>query len=100
MVLRSIYGLRQSGRLWNQKVVAFFTSLGFRARNADPSILIKQQEEDITMVSVYVDDFLLASKHRKSLDWIKEELRREYNVKDLGGVRRSSDGKLHEVHRR
>lgn len=75
-LLRSIYGLKQSGRLWNQKVVAFFRSLGFEALNADPSILIRQESGgDITMVSVYVDDFLLASKDRKSVDWIKESLK-------------------------
>lgn len=89
-LLRSIYGLRQSGRLWNQKVVAFFESLGFEALNADPSILIHQEsggDRDITMVSVYVDDFLLASKGRKSVDWIKKRLDGEYNIKDLGEVK-------------
>lgn len=39
-LLRSIYGLGQSGRLWNQKMIAFCKSLGFRALNTDPSILI------------------------------------------------------------
>lgn len=39
-LLQSIYGLRQSRRLWNQKVVVFFTNLGFIALNANPSILI------------------------------------------------------------
>lgn len=90
-MLRSIYGLKQSGRLWNQKVIAFFTSLGFIALNADPSILIHQEEggenENITMVSVYVDDFLLAAKQQKDLDWIKAKLKEEYNVKDLGEVK-------------
>lgn len=81
-LLRSIYGLRQSGRLWNQKVVSFLRSLGFETLNADASILIHHGDEsdDITMISVYVDDFLLASKHRRSLDWIKECLKNEYNV--------------------
>lgn len=39
------------------------------------------------MVSFYVDDFLLASKSRKSVEWIKEKLNNEYNVKDLGEVK-------------
>lgn len=87
-LLRSIYGLKHSGRLWNQKVIAFFQSLGFEALNADPSILIHQGSGgDITMVSVYVDDFLLASKDRKSVQWIKESLKNEKNIKDLGEVK-------------
>ena len=87
-LLRSIYSLRQSGRLWNQKVIAFFTSLGFKALNADPSILTRQNEEEgIIMVSVYVNNFLLASKHWKPLDQIKRKLKKEYNVKELGEVK-------------
>lgn len=39
------------------------------------------------MVSVYVDDFLLASKDRRSVGWIKERLNSEYSVKDLGEVK-------------
>lgn len=81
-LLRSICGLRQSGRLWNQKVIAFFKSLGFRALNADPCILVRQTEEEGTiLVGVYVDDFLLAAKQREPLDWIKKSLKEEYNVK-------------------
>ena len=39
------------------------------------------------MVSIYVDDFLLASKYRKPLERIKKKLKEEYNVKDLGEVK-------------
>lgn len=39
------------------------------------------------MVCVYVDDFLLASKHRKPLNRIKKKLKKEYNIKDLGKVK-------------
>lgn len=35
------------------------------------------------MVNVYIDDFLLASKHWKALDWIKQKFKDKYNVKDL-----------------
>lgn len=65
-LLCSIYRLQQSGRLWNQKVVAFFTSLRFVALNVDLSILIHQEggreNVNMIMVNVYIDDFLLAAK--------------------------------------
>lgn len=41
-LLRSLYGLKQSGRLWNQNVTVFYKSIGFRQLNGDPSILIRQ----------------------------------------------------------
>lgn len=51
--LRSIYGLRQSGKLWNQKVVSFLKDLGFKPLNANASILIHNGHEtgDITIIS-------------------------------------------------
>lgn len=69
-LLHSIYVLRQFGRLWNQKVMAFLKSLGFELFNADTSILIHHRKEsnNITIISVYVDNFLLVSKYCKSLD--------------------------------
>lgn len=69
--------------------MSFFKNFGFYALNADASIMIHygKEEGDIIMVSVYVNIFLLASKHRTLMDWIKKNLKREYNVKDLGEVK-------------
>ncbi len=66
-LLGSIYGLKQSGRLLNQKVIGFLQTLGFKPLNADSSILISNRDEAILMISVYVDDFLLASNNPQTL---------------------------------
>ena len=86
-LLRSIYGLKQSGRLWNQKVIRFLQTLGFKPLNADPSILISKRDGAILMITVYVDNFVLASNNLEVLQWIKSGISNEYNVKDLGEVR-------------
>lgn len=44
-LLRSLYGLKQSGRLWNQNVIAFYKRLGFRPLNADPVFSPSKQEK-------------------------------------------------------
>ena len=38
------------------------------------------------MISVYVDDFLLASNNLQALQWLKSGISNKYNVKDLGEV--------------
>lgn len=86
-LLRSLYGLKQSGRLWNQNVIALYKRLGFRPLNTDPSILILQNSSETIIVSVYVDDFLLASSTMTALKNLKESLSREYNIKDLEEVK-------------
>lgn len=68
-------------------MMAFFKSLGFVQLNGNPSILMRQSKEETTLVSVYVDDFLLASNNADTLKTVKRELGKEYNVKDLGEVK-------------
>ena len=69
--------------------MSFLKSLGFYILNADASIFIYygKKKDQITSVSVYVDDFLLASKYKHFMDWIKDKLRSEYNVKEIGEVK-------------
>lgn len=85
----SIYSLRQSGRLWNQKVISFLISFGFYLLNADTSILIYHGSEKgyIRMVSVYIDNFLLAIKYGTSINWIKGNFKNKYNIKEIREVK-------------
>ncbi len=86
-LFKSLYGLRQSGRLWNQNVIAFFKSLGFIQLNRDPSILMRKSKEETILVSIYVDDSLIASNSTDTLETVNKKLGNEYNVKDLGEVK-------------
>ena len=86
-LLKSLYGLKQSGRLWNQNVIAFYKKLGFRQLNTDPSILIFQTSSETTIVSVYVDNFLLASSTIIALASLNESLSKEYDMKDMGDMK-------------
>ncbi len=86
-LLRSLYGLKQSGRLWNQNVIAFYKSIGFKQLKGDPSILIRQTRNEVSIVSVYVDYFLLASNAMTTLEALKKLLGKEYEMKDLGEVK-------------
>lgn len=86
-LLRSLYGLKQSGRLWNQNVIAFYKRIGFVQLNGDPSILIRRSENETSIVSVYVDDFLLALDKMDTLEVLKKSLSKEYDTKDLREVK-------------
>lgn len=79
-----MYGLKQSGRLWNRNVIAFYKKLGFRPLNVDLSILMLQNANEITIVS---DNFLLALSTLLSLNSLKKNLAKEYDMKDLRKVK-------------
>lgn len=60
-LLRSLYGLKQSGRLWNHNIIVFYKRICFRQLNRDASSPIHHLGGEISVVSVYVDNFLLVS---------------------------------------
>jgi hypothetical protein len=41
---KSLYGLKQSLRAWNQKLDAFFKNIEFMKSEADPSVYVAQVE--------------------------------------------------------
>ena len=86
-LLRSMYELRQSGRLWNKNVIAFYKSIGFKQPNDDPSILIRQTKEKTSVVSVYVNDFFLASNTIDTLQTLKDMLAKKDEMQDLSKVK-------------
>ncbi len=86
-LLRSLYGLKQFKRLWNQNVIAFYKRIGFKQLNGNPSILIRHAEDEISIVSVYVDNFFLALNTIATLKALKVSLVKEYNTENLGEVK-------------
>ena len=82
-LLRSLYSLKQFGKLWNQNIKAFYKRVDFKQLNRDLSILIRYLEDEISIVNVYVDDFLLALNMTKTLNTLKQSLIKEYDTKDF-----------------
>lgn len=55
--------------------------------NGDPNILIRQSNKKTNIVSIYVDDFPLASNIIVILNTLKEFLTKEYDIKDLSEIK-------------
>jgi hypothetical protein len=59
---RSLYGLRQAPRAWNQRLRKELAALGFRQAQSDPSLFITGSGVDTVYLLVYVDDILIAAR--------------------------------------
>jgi hypothetical protein len=96
---KSLYGLKQSPRAWNQKLDAFIKSIEFMKSEADLSVYVAQVENVKFFIVVYVDDLILVCNDQNKLLQIKEELNQKFEMKDLGelhfflgmGVERNHD---------
>jgi len=77
---RGLYGLKQSGRVWNKKLVGVLKKIGFTQLNGDPNILVRKG----ILIGVYVDDLLIAAKTMQEVQKVKNVLNRAFDIKNLG----------------
>ena len=80
---RSLYGLKQAGRMWYQYLRDFLVECGFMNSELCPCVFIKQHLGDFVILAVYVDDInLIGSK--TAVDDAAKVLGSKFHMKDLG----------------
>ena len=55
---RSIYGLKQSPRCWNEAFDKHLKKLGFTQSTNDPCVYILDSGREIFIIAAYVDDII------------------------------------------
>jgi len=78
---KSLYGLKQSPRAWNQKLDVFLKSIEFTR-----SVYVAQVEDVKFFIVVYVNDLILVCNNKDKLLQVKEELFRKFEMEDLGDL--------------
>lgn len=84
---RSLYGLKQSAKCWNDKINEAILGLGFRRGDADPCLYSKMEGEEWIYILLYVDDLLIASRDDKAVDATIEDLQGKFNISNLGEIK-------------
>ena len=83
---KSLYGLKQSGRNWHSLLHQYLKEMNFIQSNADPCVFIQKVAGGTTILSVWVDDIIIASSSKELMDNAKNKLRDRFNMKDLGEI--------------
>ena len=81
---RAIYGLKQSARVWNRKLFKGLKKLGFQQTESDHCVWINDKTGVI--IVIWVDDLLIFGKEPGSVKGVKADLKKEFEMKDLGEV--------------
>ncbi|KAI0983118.1 hypothetical protein GJ496_003169 [Pomphorhynchus laevis] len=63
---RSIYGLKQSPRCWNNTLTEYLKNNGFAESNSDPCLFIRNDNK-FMIIAVYVNNLIIASKNQDEL---------------------------------
>lgn len=85
-LLKSIYGLKQSGRVWNEKLLSVLHSIGFLCNPADKCILWHKIWQ--CLLCITVDDLLIATATEEARTAVMTALHANFKIRDLGAITR------------
>ena len=84
---KAIYGLKQSGKQWNDELDKYIKKIGYRRIISEPCLYLKENKYNniSSILAVYVDDILLAGK-REEIKNTKNLIKEKFKIKDIGKV--------------
>lgn len=81
---RSLFGLKQAPRAWNDRFCKFLVHLGFKPSYADPSSFVKSVDGSLIVLLLHVDDIILTNNNNTHVQTVIDQLTKEFDMKDLG----------------
>lgn len=82
---RALYGLKQSSRVWNDKLNEVLVRvLKFKRSSIDQCIYYKHSHQNTIILAVWVDDIMIFSSNATMCTKLKNELSTHFKMKDLG----------------
>ena len=81
---KGLYGLKQGGRLWYERLGEVLQGMGFKRLQSDNSVYIWMSNGVKVIIPVFVDDLTLVSKSKDAIDRVKSQLAATFKLKDLG----------------
>jgi transposase InsO family protein len=86
-LLRSIYGLKQASRVWNELLDTELGKLGFKRITADYCIYVYRKGKEICFLAVYVDDMGMLASNLHFMEKLKKLIGEVFKIKDLGPIK-------------
>ena len=84
-LLKSLYGLHQSGREWNRCITISLLDKGFVQAQTDPCLFLRQDKNNKrSFMLLYVDDLLIMALTQGEVDNMKQDLKINFQIKELG----------------
>jgi hypothetical protein len=71
---KSLYGLKQSPRMWYQKFDTYVLSLEFLRSKSDHCVYYKPENGHILIIVLYVDDMLFIGNGKRMISDLKSQL--------------------------
>ena len=100
---KALYGLRQSPRMWYERIDTYLRTLGLTRSHSDYNMYYLGTGVDRLVLVLYVDDLFISGDNQQQIQWLKSQLYTQFDMTDLGFVtkylgvefRRLPDGSYH-----
>ena len=80
---RSLYGLKQSGRMWYNRLSDYLINKGYTNNVLCPCVFIRKTTSGFVIITVYVDDLNIIGT-KNEIEEAVSYLKKEFEMKDLG----------------
>lgn len=87
LLKKSLYGLKQAARQWNNALHEALINLNFVQSLNDPCLYCRNTNDSICYIIVHVDDILIAGVTQKQIDEIENKLSKLFQIKNLGQIK-------------
>ena len=84
LLIKTLYGLKQSGREWNKELDTKLRNFGFQPLQSDPCAYVRRNGEHLEIITVWVDDLLLFATSNDLMNKMKDQIKSEWEATDLG----------------
>lgn len=84
---KSLYGLKQAARVWNQTLHDVLVNLKFQQSDIDKCLYVLRERNTVCYLLVHVDDILLVSNDAEFIQITSKNIGIQFEIKDLGNVK-------------
>jgi len=81
---KSLYGLKYAPRAWYEKIDTYFLKNGFKRYKYNRNLYVKNFGDEVLIAVLYVDDLIIAGSQLASIQELKDNLKNEFEMIDLG----------------
>ncbi|KAI1001928.1 hypothetical protein K3495_g6279 [Podosphaera aphanis] len=83
---RSLYGLKQAARDWNQLARSFLLQIGFKQSSSDPYLFTLSSRQLILLL--YFDDISISARDSNEIRWFEKLLTNKFKTTSLGEMKK------------
>lgn len=83
-LLKSLYGLKQVPRKWNEKLSSYLFDFGFTQSMSDYLLFTRHSKNLFVVLLMYANDIILTGNEKTKIEKVKGLLKSRFLIKDLG----------------